>query len=63
MNVEKLRKDFPVLEKGIVYFDNACMTLKPKQVVEAMNSYYYNYPACGERSQHRLGKRLPGIPG
>ncbi|MBW2963354.1 cysteine desulfurase [Candidatus Woesearchaeota archaeon] len=60
MNLEKLRKDFPVLEKGIIYFDNACMTLKPKQVIEAMNSYYYNFPACGERSEHRLGKIVTG---
>lgn len=56
MNIKRLREDFPVLEKGIIYFDNACMTLKPRKVVEAMNSYYNNFPACGERSEHRLGK-------
>ncbi len=62
MNVEKLRADFPILQKiingkPIIYFDNACMTLRPKQVVEAMNQYYYEYSACAGRSNHKLGTR------
>jgi cysteine desulfurase/selenocysteine lyase len=56
MNVDKIREDFPVLAKGFAYIDSACMSLKPRQVVEAMNRYYYEFPACGERSSHRLGK-------
>lgn len=60
LNVNKIREDFPILKekikgKRIVYFDNACMTLKPKQVVEAMNEYYFKYPACAGRSAHKLG--------
>lgn len=58
MNTDKIRKDFPILEKGIVYLDSACMSLKPRSVIEAMNDYYYNYPSCGERSSHRLGKKV-----
>ena len=58
MNIEKLRQDFPVLKKGIIYFDNACMTLRPQLVVSAINSYYNEFPACGERSEHQLGKRV-----
>jgi len=54
MNIEKIREDFPILEKDIVYFDNACMTLRPKQVIEKMNEYYYEYPACAGRSSHKL---------
>lgn len=55
-----VRKDFPVLERKIngrplVYLDSACMSLKPKQVIEAMNEYYEVYPACGGRSIHKLG--------
>jgi cysteine desulfurase / selenocysteine lyase len=62
MNINKIREDFPILQKGIndkpiIYFDNACMTLRPKQVVEKMNQYYYEYPACAERSHHKLGKK------
>jgi cysteine desulfurase/selenocysteine lyase len=61
MNISKIREDFPILndpKKPIIYFDNACMTLKPKQVVEKMEQYYYEYPACGGRSNHRLAKKV-----
>lgn len=62
MNIEKIRKDFPILEKKvngrpIVYFDNACVTLKPAQVTDAMKGYYEEYTACAGRSQHKFGQR------
>jgi cysteine desulfurase/selenocysteine lyase len=58
-----IRKNFPVLQrriegKPIIYFDSACMTLKPIQVVDAMNEYYYNFPACAGRSAHKLGSEV-----
>jgi len=57
----KIREDFTILQKQIngkpiVYMDNACMTLKPRQVVEKMNQYYNEYTACVGRSNHKLGK-------
>src|SRR3989344_2587893 len=55
MNVDKIRADFPVLKNNFAYLDSACMSLKPRQVVDAMNRYYLEFPACGERSSHRLG--------
>jgi len=60
LDVNKIREDFPVLKKLLngkppIYFDNACMTLRPRQVIEAMNDYYENYPACGGRSVHKFG--------
>ncbi|MBW3010873.1 cysteine desulfurase [Candidatus Woesearchaeota archaeon] len=60
---EKIRKDFPILNtkikgKPIIYFDNACQTLRPQQVIDKINEYYRDYPACGERSHHKLGKRV-----
>ncbi|MBS3109087.1 aminotransferase class V-fold PLP-dependent enzyme [Candidatus Woesearchaeota archaeon] len=63
MNIEKIRQDFPVLGdkiKGrpVIYFDSACMALKPRQVIEAMNDYYLHYPGCGERSEHAFGKKV-----
>ncbi|MGV8140924.1 MAG: aminotransferase class V-fold PLP-dependent enzyme [Candidatus Woesearchaeota archaeon] len=60
MNINKIREDFPILnnpKKPVIYFDNACMTLRPRQVIEKMDEYYYEYPACAERSHHRLGKK------
>jgi len=63
MNVEKIRKDFPVLEKKIngkpiVYFDNACMSLRPMQVINASNEYYFEYPGCAGRSAHEFGTKV-----
>ena len=57
----KIRSDFPALERTIngrpvVYLDSACMALKPRQVIDAMNEYYEQYPACGGRSIHRFGE-------
>jgi cysteine desulfurase/selenocysteine lyase len=63
MDVNRIREDFPVLQrevngKPIIYLDNACMTLRPIQVIEKINEYYREYPSCGERSLHKLGKRV-----
>jgi cysteine desulfurase/selenocysteine lyase len=63
MNVKKIRQDFPILNRKIngqpiIYFDNACMTLKPKQVIDSMNDYYLNYSACAGRSIHKLGSEV-----
>tara|TARA_B100000614_G_scaffold260884_1_gene288927 strand:+ start:108 stop:1322 length:1215 start_codon:yes stop_codon:yes gene_type:complete len=51
----KFRQDFPTLdtENPPVYLDNACMTLRPKPVIEAIKSYYEQSPGCGGRSVHR----------
>lgn len=61
LNYEKIKNDFPLLNKQIknkpiIYFDNACMSLKPRQVIEAMNEYYFDFPACSGRSSHKLGE-------
>jgi cysteine desulfurase/selenocysteine lyase len=62
MNVEKIRDDFPILNKKfngkpIIYFDNACTTLKPKPVVDAVVEYYTEYTGCAGRSIHKLSKK------
>lgn len=50
---DQVRAQFPCLHnndrygKPPIYFDNACMTLKPKCVIDAMNEYYNRFPACG----------------
>lgn len=51
------REDFPLLrdDAAPAYLDNACVTLKPDAVIEAVNEYYTMRPACGGRSVHRLG--------
>jgi cysteine desulfurase/selenocysteine lyase len=60
MNAVKIREDFPALKNNprLVYFDNACMPLRPKQVIDKLNEYYNEYPACAGRSMHGLGKKV-----
>jgi len=58
MNLDKIRQDFPVLKNDIIYFDSACMSLKPVQVVNKINEYYNEYPACAGRSYHKLSKKV-----
>lgn len=60
MNIEKIRKDFPILNvsKAPIYFDNACTTFKPKQVIRKIDEYYNEYPSCGGRSNHRLSAKV-----
>jgi cysteine desulfurase / selenocysteine lyase len=69
VNVDRIRADFPALEDrperpAPVYLDSACMSLVPWPVLEAMESYYRNYPGCGGRSLHRyaeeVGRRFEG---
>jgi cysteine desulfurase/selenocysteine lyase len=58
MNIEKIREDFPLLQKmNIIYLDNACTTLKPKQVIDAIIAYYTEYTACAGRSIHKLATK------
>lgn len=63
MDIQKIRSDFPALQKKWngkypIYFDNACMTMKPLQVMGAMNEYYNEYPVCGGRSLHKMAKKV-----
>lgn len=54
------REDFSFfdLQPAITYFDNACQTLRPRQVVEAERTYLEEYPACAGRSMHQLAHRV-----
>jgi cysteine desulfurase/selenocysteine lyase len=60
MDVARVRQDFKLLQKEerVVYLDSACQSLRPRQVVEAMDEYYYDFPACSGRSVHRLATQV-----
>jgi cysteine desulfurase / selenocysteine lyase len=63
-SLEWTREDFPALQNlqdgdRPIYFDNACNTLVPNQVIAALDEYYKNFPACGEgRSRHRFAQEV-----
>ena len=56
-----LRADFPVLEREInghslVYLDSAASAQKPRQVIEAMESFYSNSYGTVHRGVYELGR-------
>ncbi len=61
LDTKKIRADFKILNNPaggqMVYFDSACMSLKPDVVVQAMDDYYFKYSACAFRSSHHLSEQ------
>lgn len=60
-NVEKIRKDFPILSrkvngKPLVYFDNAATSQTPQQVIDVIVEYYSKYNANIHRGVHSLSQ-------
>ncbi|GAB4143488.1 MAG: cysteine desulfurase SufS [Patescibacteria group bacterium] len=49
---------FGYLEKDVYYFDSACQTLRPIEIINAEKDYYYNYNACGHRVKYEWGKKV-----
>ncbi|MCX6769035.1 MAG: cysteine desulfurase [Candidatus Micrarchaeota archaeon] len=61
MDVEKIREDFPILErmvngKKIAYLDNGATSQKPRQVIDAIVRYYSSYNANVHRGVHKLSE-------
>jgi len=59
--MNRYRQDFSVLNRRIggrpvVYFDNACMSLRPDPVVDAIGRYYHEHPGCHGRTDHHFGR-------
>ena len=60
-NIEKIRKDFPILQrkiygKPLVYFDNAATSQTPQVVIDAIVNYYSKYNANIHRGVHTLSQ-------
>ncbi|MHC1600820.1 MAG: aminotransferase class V-fold PLP-dependent enzyme [Candidatus Nezhaarchaeales archaeon] len=60
-DVYRVRSDFPLLSKGIIYFDNAATSLTPKQVVEAMTSYLLECRANIGRGAYPLAQQATNM--
>lgn len=52
------KKDFPMLNRDIIYFDNGATTFKPRQVIEAMDDYYENYTANAHRGDYDISLKV-----
>ena len=64
--VEKIRADFPILQrkvngKPLVYFDNAATSQTPKVVIDAIVNYYSNYNANIHRGVHTLSQEATDL--
>jgi cysteine desulfurase/selenocysteine lyase len=62
LDIEKIRKDFPLLQtkvygKPLVYLDNAATTQKPELVLRAMDDYYRTYNSNVHRGVHFLSQK------
>jgi cysteine desulfurase/selenocysteine lyase len=62
LDVAKLRADFPILEqrfhgKPLVYLDSAASSQKPRQVLDAMTTFYETSYANVHRGVYELGER------
>lgn len=61
-DVEKVREDFPILHQEVhpgvplVFLDSAASSQKPRQVIEAMNTYYRKIHANVHRGIHELSE-------
>ena len=61
-NAEAIKQDFPILDQivndePLVYLDNAATTQKPKQVLTAIEDYYFRDNANVHRGVHTLAER------
>ncbi len=61
MNIEEIRRDFPILERKInghklVYLDNAATSQKPNSVINAISDYYKTNNANIHRGIHTLSE-------
>jgi cysteine desulfurase/selenocysteine lyase len=65
-DVERIRKDFPILERQIrgmplAYLDNAASTQKPLPVIEAISKYYTSTHANIHRGVHTLSEEATAL--
>jgi len=62
LDVDAVRRDFPILQqqvhgKPLVYLDNAATSQKPRQVIDAIRTYYERDNANIHRGVHTLSVR------
>jgi cysteine desulfurase/selenocysteine lyase len=66
LDVERIRKDFPILDrvihgKRLVYLDSSNTSQKPRQVIEAVTSYYERHNANLYRAVNALAEEATAM--
>ncbi len=57
LDVQKIRRDFPILESEIIYLDSAATSFTPEPVLQKMLEYYHHYRANIERGIYAISQR------
>jgi len=57
LNVQEVRKDFPILKTGVIYLDSTASSLTPEPVLHKMLEFYHQYRANVERGVHHLSQK------
>lgn len=52
------KNKFPMIDKSIVYFDNAATSLKPKRVIDKILEYYQCYSANSHRGDYDISFKV-----
>ena len=55
------REDFEILKNDLIYFDNNATSLKPKQVLKAIEDYYTKYTANAHRGDYKNSLKVDMI--
>lgn len=66
LDTGKIRADFPILERSVngrplIYLDSAATSQKPRQVLDAIDSYYRSFNANVHRGVHSLGNEATNV--
>lgn len=66
LNVESIRRDFPILErqirgKPLTYLDNAASSQRPRAVIDAISNYYSTSHANVHRGVHTLSQEATDL--
>ena len=57
LDVERIRKDFPILKSGVIYLDSTASSLTPEPVLAKILQFYHEYRANVDRGVHRLSMK------
>ena len=62
MDINKIRKDFPILKNdSLIYFDNASTTHKPIQVIKKITDFYENLNSNVHRGSYDIAETISCI--
>ncbi|WGH25377.1 MAG: aminotransferase class V-fold PLP-dependent enzyme [Candidatus Shikimatogenerans bostrichidophilus] len=61
IEIKKIRSNFPILKKNIIYFDNSSTTQKPKCLINNIKYYYYNLNSNINRYNYTLSNKTTDL--